>query len=81
MLDIFKYAYIDGLIGLEMCSAYSKQLFCLKDMPLHTACLEEDRFFMAGNFRLTFHSLKYCKSIRGIILFKIYICYNYYTIV
>lgn len=63
-----------------MCSANSKQLFYLKDMSLHTACLEEDGFLMTGNFRLTFHPLTYYNSIRGINLFKIYTDYNCFTI-
>jgi hypothetical protein len=79
-MDIFIYAYIHGPIGLEMCLACSKQLFYLKDILLHPACFEEERFFVAENFRLTFDPLKYYNSIHGIILFKIYIYYNYYTI-
>jgi hypothetical protein len=70
----------DPRIGLEICSACSKQLFYLKDILLHIACLEEDRFFVAENFRLSFDPLKYYNSIHGIILFKMYIYYNYYTI-
>jgi hypothetical protein len=77
---MFIYASINGHKCLEMCSVYSKELFYLKNIcHLTMRVSRKTEFCKARNFRLTFHPLKYYNSIRGIIVFKIYIYYNFYT--